>query len=193
MSSFTCSTVTRAPKSRCGKSSKMPGAKWCSKARAGSTLLPTCRRISWRLWPGAMRSARSNGGTAHLSCVLPAKAEIVFRPVANGLITLSQIRELCGAEAVKQAGGYEGLGVRVAFWDLGIRDDHVDLLARPVTVLGPKYWLDTYHGTAVASILCGEGRGDPRRGASCRSAAWCLRRTRLTQSTRTAMVWSSNS
>ena len=83
-------------------------------------------------------------------------------PLEKGLITLSQIRELCGAEAVKQAGGYEGLGVRVAFWDLGIRDDHVDLLARPLTVLGPKYFLDTYHGTAVASILCGEGRGDPR-------------------------------
>ena len=61
-------------------------------------------------------------------------------PLAKGLITLSQIRELCGAEAVKQAGGYEGLGVRVAFWDDGIRDDHVDLLARPVTVIGPKYW-----------------------------------------------------
>jgi hypothetical protein len=50
----------------------------------------------------------------------------------------------------------------VAFWDSGIRDDHVDLLARPLTVLGPKYWFDTYHGTAVGSILCGEGRGDPR-------------------------------
>jgi hypothetical protein len=50
----------------------------------------------------------------------------------------------------------------VAFWDDGIRDDHVDLLARPVTVIGPKYWLETGHGTAIASILCGEGRGDPR-------------------------------
>ena len=83
-------------------------------------------------------------------------------PVAKGLITLSQIRELCGAEAVKKAGGYEGMGVRVAFWDDGIRDDHVDLLARPVTFLGPKSWFDTNHGTAIASILCGEGRGDPR-------------------------------
>ena len=84
-------------------------------------------------------------------------------PLAKGLITLSQIRELCGAEAVRKAGGYEGLGVRVAFWDSGIREDHVDLLARPVTILGPKYWLDTYHGTAIASILCGEGS---RRSAS---------------------------
>lgn len=83
-------------------------------------------------------------------------------PLAKGLITLSQIRELCGADAVKQAAGYEGLGVRVAFWDTGIRDDHIDLLARPVTILGPKYWAETYHGTAIASILCGEGRGDPR-------------------------------
>jgi hypothetical protein len=92
----------------------------------------------------------------------PGKSGDSLPPLAKGLITLSQIRELCGAEAVKQAGGYEGLGIRVAFWDSGIRDDHVDLLARPVTVLGPKYWMDTYHGTAVASILCGEGRGDPR-------------------------------
>jgi hypothetical protein len=83
-------------------------------------------------------------------------------PLAKDLITLSQIRELCGAEAVKKAGGYEGLGVRVAFWDTGIRDDHIDLLARPVTVIGPKYWLGTNHGTPIASILCGEGRGDPR-------------------------------
>jgi serine protease AprX len=80
----------------------------------------------------------------------------------KGLITLAQIRELCGAEAVKKAGGYEGLGVRVAFFDGGIREDHVDLLGRPLTVLGPKQWLPPDHGTAVASILCGEGRGDPR-------------------------------
>jgi hypothetical protein len=92
----------------------------------------------------------------------PGKSGDSLPPLAKGLITLSQIRELCGAEAVKQAGGYEGLGVRVAFWDTGIRDDHIDLLARPVTVLGPNYWADTYHGTAIASILCGEGRGDPR-------------------------------
>jgi hypothetical protein len=80
----------------------------------------------------------------------------------KGLITLSQIRELCGAEAVKKAGGYEGLGVRVAFWDLGVRADHVDLRARPLTFLGPKSWASLDHGTAVASILCGEGRADPR-------------------------------
>jgi serine protease AprX len=82
-------------------------------------------------------------------------------PLKKGLITMSQIRELSGAEVVKQA-GYEGLGVRVAFWDDGIRDDHVDLLARPMTFIGPKYWLDTGHGTPIASILCGEGRGDAR-------------------------------
>jgi hypothetical protein len=92
----------------------------------------------------------------------PGRSGDSLPPLAKGLITLSQIRELCGAEAVKKAGGYEGLGVRVAFWDTGIRDDHVDLLARPVTVLGPKFWLDTDHGTQIASILCGEGRGDPR-------------------------------
>ena len=83
-------------------------------------------------------------------------------PIAKGLITLAQIRELCGAEAVRKAAGCEGLGVRMAFWDIGIRDDHVDLLSRPLTVLGPKYWMEASHGTAVASILCGEGRGDPR-------------------------------
>lgn len=83
-------------------------------------------------------------------------------PLGKGLITLSQIRELCGAEAIRKAGGYEGIGVRVAFWDLGIRDDHIDLLARPLTIFGPKYWAEANHGTAVASILCGEGRGDPR-------------------------------
>jgi subtilase family protein len=93
---------------------------------------------------------------------VPGKRGLSLPPLAKGLITLSQIRELCGAEAVRKAGGYEGLGVRVAFWDTGIRDDHVDLLARPVTILGPKSWLDTSHGTAIASILCGEGRGDPR-------------------------------
>src|SRR5207302_6951213 len=37
---------------------------------------------------------------------------------------------------------------------------HVDLLARPLTILGPNSGLT--HGTAVASVLCGEGRGDPR-------------------------------
>ena len=96
---------------------------------------------------------------------LPGKGGLSVQPSANAAkdpITLSQIRELGGAEAVKKAGGYEGLGVRVAFWDHGIRNDHVDLLARPVTILGPKFWFDTNHGTAVASILCGEGRGDPR-------------------------------
>ncbi len=92
----------------------------------------------------------------------PGKSGDSLPPLAKGLITLSQIRELCGAEAVRKAGGYEGLGVRVAFWDWGIRDDHVDLLARPVTVLGPKFWAGTDHGTQIASILCGEGRGDPR-------------------------------
>jgi serine protease AprX len=80
----------------------------------------------------------------------------------EGLITLSQIRELCGAEAVKKAGGYEGLGVRVVFWDDRVREDHVDLLARPLTVLGPTLWTHGDHGTAIASILCGEGRGDAR-------------------------------
>ena len=109
-----------------------------------------------------MQSARSSGGIGAFELGAAGKSGDSLPPLANGLITLSQIRELCGAEAVKQAGGYEGLGVRVAFWDLGIRDDHVDLLARPVTILGPKYWAETYHGTAVASILCGEGRGDPR-------------------------------
>jgi serine protease AprX len=44
----------------------------------------------------------------------------------------------------------------------GIREDHVDLLARPLTILGPKYFMEASHGTAIASILCGEGRGDPR-------------------------------
>ncbi len=92
----------------------------------------------------------------------PGKSGDSLPPLAKGLITLSQIRELCGAEAVRKAGGYEGLGVRVAFWDSGIREDHVDLLARPVTILGPKFGMDTSHGTAIASILCGEGRGDPR-------------------------------
>jgi serine protease AprX len=80
----------------------------------------------------------------------------------KGLLSLEQIRELCGAEAVKKAAGYEGLGVRVAFIDIGIREDHVDLLGRPLTILGPRQWFPPDHGTAVASILCGEGRGDPR-------------------------------
>jgi len=31
-----------------------------------------------------------------------------------------------------------------------------------LTIIGPKYSLEANHGTAVASILCGEGRGDPR-------------------------------
>ncbi|MBI1903006.1 MAG: S8 family serine peptidase [Planctomycetia bacterium] len=78
------------------------------------------------------------------------------------LITLAQIRELCGADAVKKGGGYEGLGVRVAFWDWGVREDHVDLLARPLTVVGTGRSASAIHGTEVASILCGEGRGDPR-------------------------------
>jgi hypothetical protein len=80
----------------------------------------------------------------------------------KSLITLAQIRELCGAEAINKAGGYEGLGVRVAFWDDRVREDHVDLLSRPVTILGPTQWTNANHGTAIASILCGEGRGDPR-------------------------------
>jgi serine protease AprX len=80
----------------------------------------------------------------------------------KGLISLSEIRELCGAEAVKKAGGYEGLGVRVAFWDNGVRRDHIDLSARPLTVIGPAQWTNSGHGTEIASILCGEGRGDPR-------------------------------
>jgi Subtilase family len=95
----------------------------------------------------------------------PAKGSQGFQDPAKGdkgFITLSQIRELCGADAVKKAGGFEGLGVRVAFWDSGIREDHVDLLARPLTIIGPAYWLGANHGTQVASILCGEGRGDSR-------------------------------
>jgi hypothetical protein len=81
---------------------------------------------------------------------------------AEGLITLSQIRELCGAEAVRKAGGFEGLGVRVAFWDDGVRDDHIDLLARPLAIVGSKRGVYVHHGTPIAGILCGEGRGDGR-------------------------------
>ena len=92
----------------------------------------------------------------------PGKSGSSLPPIGDGGITMPQIRELCGAEAVRKAGGYEGSGVRVAFWDTGIRKDHVDLLTRPLTVLGPEYWFDTEHGTQVASVLCGEGRGDPR-------------------------------
>jgi serine protease AprX len=94
-----------------------------------------------------------------------ADSEKGFQPPAErekGIITLSQIRELCGADGIRKAAGYEGLGVRVAFWDERVREDHIDLLARPLTILGPTLWSDAHHGTAVASILCGEGRGDPR-------------------------------
>lgn len=85
-------------------------------------------------------------------------------PAENESITLAQIRELCGADAVKKAGGYEGLGVRVAFWETDVYAGHVDLLARPfTTVLSAKEKRDRGdHGAAVASILCGEGRADPR-------------------------------
>jgi hypothetical protein len=85
----------------------------------------------------------------------PAKYDAKHR------ITLAQIRTLCGADAVKKAGGYEGLGVRVGLWDDGIREDHIDLLGRPVTFLGPRVRAIANHGTSIASILCGEGRGDP--------------------------------
>ena len=36
------------------------------------------------------------------------------------------------------------------------------MVSRPLTVLGPTQRANANHGTAVASILCGEGRGDPR-------------------------------
>ena len=78
------------------------------------------------------------------------------------LITLAQIRELSGADVIKKSGGYEGLGVRVGVLDDRVREDHVDLLARPLTILGPPFSSNANHGTAIASILCGEGRGDPR-------------------------------
>jgi hypothetical protein len=77
-------------------------------------------------------------------------------------VTMEQIRELCGAEVLKKA-GYEGLGVRVAFWDDNIRTDHIDLLTRsPITFVGPRVRANANHGTAIAGILCGEGRGDPK-------------------------------
>jgi hypothetical protein len=76
-------------------------------------------------------------------------------------LTMAQVRALCGADVLARA-GYEGLGVRVGFWDDGVRADHVDLLARPLTVVGPQPRANANHGTAVAAILCGEGRGDPR-------------------------------
>jgi hypothetical protein len=76
-------------------------------------------------------------------------------------VTMAQVRELCGAEVLKRA-GYEGLGVRVGFWDDGIRTDHIDLLARGlITFVGPRARANANHGTAIAGILCGEGRGDP--------------------------------
>jgi hypothetical protein len=78
-------------------------------------------------------------------------------------VTMEQVRELCGAEALKKASGYEGLGVRVACWDDGIRTDHVDFLARsPITFIGPRARVNANHGTAVGAILVGEGRADAR-------------------------------
>jgi len=118
-------------------------------------------------------------GHSHQS---PAKGD-------EGMIMLSQIREMCGAEVVKKAGGYEGLGVRVAFWDTGIRDDHVDLLTRPITVLGPKWWFDVNHGTQIASILCGEGRGDPRARGPLPLGGWCSQRMEATPFTKTGTAW----
>jgi hypothetical protein len=76
-------------------------------------------------------------------------------------ITMAQIRELCGADRLKAAGGYEGLGVRVAFWDDAVRADHIDLIGRPLTIIGPQVRGNAVHGTAIAGILCGEGRGNP--------------------------------
>jgi hypothetical protein len=77
-------------------------------------------------------------------------------------VTMAQVRELCGANFLRQAGGYEGLGVRVAFWDDGVRTDHIDFLARsPITFVGPRVRVNANHGTAIAGILCGDGRGDP--------------------------------
>jgi len=76
-------------------------------------------------------------------------------------ITMAQVRELCGADRLKAA-GYDGYGVKVAFWDDGVRADHADLLARPLTILGTMPRGNWNHGTAIAGILCGEGRLDAR-------------------------------
>ena len=77
-------------------------------------------------------------------------------------VTMEEIRELCGANHLRENSGYEGLGVRIAFWDDGIRTDHIDLLARrPITFIRPPVRANGNHGTAIAAILCGEGRGNP--------------------------------
>jgi hypothetical protein len=81
---------------------------------------------------------------------------------AAARITLAQVRELCGADRLEAAAGYAGLGVRVAFWDDGVQADHIDLVGRPLTVVGPKMQANANHGTAIAGILCGEGRGNPQ-------------------------------
>jgi serine protease AprX len=77
-------------------------------------------------------------------------------------LTLAQVRELCGANAVEKAGGYQGLGVRAVVMDNGVRADHIDLLSRPITFTGPIQPSDARHGTPIAGILCGDGRGDAR-------------------------------
>ena len=116
----------------------MRGAKWCFQSPRGFYLAANVPQDQLAVVArcDAVCAIERRYGAFELRA--PGKSGDSLPPLAKGLITLSQIRELCGAEAVKQAGGYEGLGVRVAFWDTGIRDDHVDLLARPVTVLGPK-------------------------------------------------------
>jgi subtilisin family serine protease len=79
-----------------------------------------------------------------------------------GAVTPGDVRALFGADHVEANGGYRGAGVRGAVIDTDVRDDHVDLVSRPIFYAVPRVGGNPFHGTATAGILFGDGTGNPR-------------------------------
>ena len=66
-------------------------------------------------------------------------------------------REISGANYLESVQGYTGAGVRAEVMDLGLRTTHQNIQGSPALIHGGSVGFNGYHGTAVYSIVFGDG------------------------------------